>query len=602
MTEAELRDAGARADPDALLRMVQQEGERAARGKLRVYFGASAGVGKTFAMLTAARAAMAEGTDVAIGVVETHGRAETEALLAGLERLPMREVPYRGRVLHEFDLDGALARQPALILVDELAHSNAPGSRHPKRWQDIQELRAAGIDVWTTVNVQHLDSLNEAVGGITGIRVWETVPDAVFDGADEVVLVDLPADELLRRLKEGRVYLPEQARHAARHFFRKGNLIALRELALRRTAERVDHDVRAWRQSEPVQPVWRTREAVLACIGSGDDAEQVVRSARRLADQLDCDWHVVTVATPRLAPPSGACQGPPRGRDADGRAAGRAHRDAGRRGHGAGGGRLCAAPQPDQGGDRARAGRLAARRCVAGRTRAFAARAGPVAAGRRAGGVDRTAQLCRRAGEGLSRDRHHPCRRRYHSQPRSQPRPQPRTRRSAAAPRRRRAAGRHRHRRRGARGLPVGRGLVRRRLGAVGAGHAMVRRGQYRDAVSRRRDGRRAAARPRAGGIGLGAVGGSLRFLLRAASAVVRRHGRAVPADLRGAAVGGPGDRPADRGAARAGAGRGAARDRCAHAVRTCARTVVGADAGADRADRQSLPCARRSTPIRRSS
>lgn len=304
MTEAELRDAGARADPDALLRMVRQEGERAARGKLRVYFGASAGVGKTFAMLTAAKAAMAQGTDVAIGVVETHGRAETEALLAGLERLPMRDVPYRGRVLQEFDLDGALARRPALILVDELAHSNAPGSRHPKRWQDIQELRAAGIDVWTTVNVQHLDSLNEAVGGITGIRVWETVPDAVFDGADEVVLVDLPADELLRRLKEGRVYLPEQARHAARHFFRKGNLIALRELALRRTAERVDHDVRAWREAEPVQPVWRTREAVLGCIGSGDDAAQVVKSARRLAVQLDCDWHVVTVATPRLAPPS----------------------------------------------------------------------------------------------------------------------------------------------------------------------------------------------------------------------------------------------------------------------------------------------------------
>ncbi|WP_064572561.1 sensor histidine kinase [Cupriavidus gilardii] len=304
MTEAELRDTGARADPDALLRMVQQQGERAARGKLRVYFGASAGVGKTFAMLAAARAALAQGTDVAIGVVETHGRAETEALLAGLERLPMRDVPYRGRVLREFDLDGALARRPALILIDELAHSNAPGSRHPKRWQDIQELRAAGIDVWTTVNVQHLDSLNEAVGGITGIRVWETVPDAVFDGADEVVLVDLPADELLRRLKEGRVYLPEQARHAARHFFRKGNLIALRELALRRTAERVDHDVRAWRQSEPVQPVWRTREAVLACIGSGDDAAQVVKSARRLADQLDRDWHVVTVATPRLAPPS----------------------------------------------------------------------------------------------------------------------------------------------------------------------------------------------------------------------------------------------------------------------------------------------------------
>ncbi|SPA41184.1 sensor histidine kinase in two-component regulatory system wtih KdpE, regulation of potassium translocation [Cupriavidus taiwanensis] len=306
MSDAEFRVAGARPDPDALLQIVQAEGERAARGKLRVYFGASAGVGKTFAMLTAARAAAQQGTDVVIGIVETHGRAETEALISGLERLPMRNVPYRERVLKEFDLDAALARRPSLILVDELAHSNAPGSRHPKRWQDIQELQGAGIDVWTTVNVQHLDSLNEAVGGITGIRVWETVPDTVFDSADEVVLVDLPADELLRRMKEGKVYLPEQARHAARNFFRKGNLIALRELALRRTADRVDDDVRAWRQAQSVQAVWRTREAVLACIGSGDDAGQVVKSARRLAGQLDCDWHVVTIATPRLAPPSAA--------------------------------------------------------------------------------------------------------------------------------------------------------------------------------------------------------------------------------------------------------------------------------------------------------
>ncbi|MBP0628221.1 sensor histidine kinase KdpD [Cupriavidus sp. AcVe19-1a] len=306
MSDAEFREISARPDPDALLQLVQAEGERAARGRLRVYFGASAGVGKTFAMLTAARAAVQQGTDVVIGIVETHGRAETEALITGTERLPMKDVPYRERVLKEFDLDAALARHPALILVDELAHSNAPGSRHPKRWQDIQELQAAGIDVWTTVNVQHLDSLNEAVGGITGIRVWETVPDTVFDSADEVVLVDLPADELLRRLKEGKVYLPEQARHAARNFFRKGNLIALRELALRRTADRVDDDVRAWRQAEAVQAVWRTREAVLACIGSGDDAEQVVKSARRLAGQLDCDWHVVTIATPRLAPPSTA--------------------------------------------------------------------------------------------------------------------------------------------------------------------------------------------------------------------------------------------------------------------------------------------------------
>ncbi|MDE2203149.1 MAG: DUF4118 domain-containing protein [Burkholderiaceae bacterium] len=308
MPDATPRDFASRPDPDALLQRVQEDGARAARGKLRVYFGASAGVGKTFAMLSAARTLRARGVDVVLGVVETHGRAETEALIDGIERLPMRDVPYRERVLKAFDLDGALARRPALILMDELAHSNAPGSRHPKRWQDIQELLAAGIDVWTTVNVQHLDSLNEAVGGIAGIRVWETVPDTVFDGADEVVLVDLPADELLRRLHEGKVYLPEQARHAARNFFRKGNLIALRELALRRTADRVDDDVRAWRTREPVQPVWRTREAVLACVGSGDDAEQVVRSARRLAGQLDCDWHVVTVATPRLAPPSDAAR------------------------------------------------------------------------------------------------------------------------------------------------------------------------------------------------------------------------------------------------------------------------------------------------------
>lgn len=302
----ELRSPVERPDPDSLLQRMQEEGARAARGKLRVYFGASAGVGKTFAMLTAARSLREQGVDVVIGVVETHGRAETEALIDGIERLPMQDVPYRDRLLGEFDLDGALARRPALVLVDELAHSNAPGSRHPKRWQDIQELQSSGIDVWTTVNVQHLDSLNEAVGGITGIRVWETVPDAVFDSADEVILVDLPADELLRRLREGKVYLPEQARHAVRNFFRKGNLIALRELALRRTADRVDDDVRAYRRAESIQSVWRTREAVLACIGTGSDAEQVVRSARRLAGQLDCDCHVITVAAPRLAPASDA--------------------------------------------------------------------------------------------------------------------------------------------------------------------------------------------------------------------------------------------------------------------------------------------------------
>jgi two-component system, OmpR family, sensor histidine kinase KdpD len=294
--------ARARPDPDALLRDIDAAEKRAVRGRLRVYFGASAGVGKTYAMLAAARALHAQATQVLAGVVETHGRNDTAALLRDLDVLPRAALTHRGHTLHEFDLDGALRRHPQLILVDELAHSNAPGSRHAKRWQDVEELLAAGIDVWTTLNAQHLDSLNEAVGSITGVRVWETVPDAVFDAADEVVLVDLPPDELLRRLREGKVYLPDQARHAARNFFRKGNLIALRELALRRTADRVDDDVQAYRRDSAIANVWRTREAVLACLAAADGAESVVRGAHRLAQQLDCDLHVITVEVPRAAP------------------------------------------------------------------------------------------------------------------------------------------------------------------------------------------------------------------------------------------------------------------------------------------------------------
>lgn len=294
--------AGERPDPDALLKTLDDAARQAVRGKLRVYFGSSAGVGKTYAMLVAARAQAAQGISVLAGIVETHGRRETASLLEGLAVLPLKEVAYRGHVLKEFDLDGALAARPGLVLVDELAHSNAPGSRHAKRWQDIQELLAAGIDVWTTLNVQHLDSLNEAVGSITGVRVWETVPDEVFDAANEVILVDLSADELLRRLKEGKVYLPEQARHATRNFFRKGNLIALRELALRRTADHVDDDVQAYRRDRAIEPVWRTREAVVACIGPDIEAEYVIRSAHRLSQQLECDLHVVTIDTPRAAP------------------------------------------------------------------------------------------------------------------------------------------------------------------------------------------------------------------------------------------------------------------------------------------------------------
>ena len=288
-----------RRDPDALLVQVQEQERRAARGRLRIYFGASAGVGKTYAMLSAARQ-LASSRKVLVGIVETHGRAETEALLDGLDVLPRKRIDYRGKALAEFDIDAALALRPDLILVDELAHSNVAGSRHPKRWQDIDELLAAGIDVFTTVNVQHLESLNDVVGGITGVRVGETVPDMVFDEASEVVLVDLPADELLARLKLGKVYQAAQAKRAGQNFFRKGNLIALRELALRRTAERIGDDVRAYRVEKSIDVVWRTGTALLACVGPDPGAEGVVRSAARLAAQLGAEWHAVYVETPAL--------------------------------------------------------------------------------------------------------------------------------------------------------------------------------------------------------------------------------------------------------------------------------------------------------------
>ncbi|MES2832084.1 MAG: DUF4118 domain-containing protein [Pseudomonadota bacterium] len=291
---------GQRPDPDALLAHVQTLERKDARGKLRIYFGASAGVGKTYAMLVAARKLHADGHSVLVGVLETHGRAETAALLDGLDRLPQKPLAYRGKTIDEFDLDAALSRCPALVLVDELAHSNVPGSRHPKRWQDVEELLAAGIDVFTTVNVQHLESLNDVVGGITGIRVAETVPDTVFDAADEVVLVDLPADELLARLKNGMVYQAPQAERASQNFFRKGNLIALRELALRRTADRIEDDVRAYRVEKSIDAVWKTGGALLACVGPHGGGERVVRSTARLAGQLGADWHAVYVETPSL--------------------------------------------------------------------------------------------------------------------------------------------------------------------------------------------------------------------------------------------------------------------------------------------------------------
>ncbi|WP_293813688.1 sensor histidine kinase KdpD [uncultured Aquitalea sp.] len=289
-----------RPDPDALLEELKQDEIDARRGRLKIFFGACAGVGKTYAMLSAARLKQQEGVKVLVGVVETHGRKETEAQLDGLELLPRKQVAYKGHSLAEFDIDQALARAPELILIDEFAHSNVPGSRHVKRWQDVEELLAAGIDVYTTLNVQHLESLNDVVGQITGIVVRETLPDHVFDQADEVSLVDLPPDELLSRLAAGKVYIAHQAERAVKNFFRKGNLLALRELALRRTADRVDAQMRAYRADQSIRPVWHARERLLICVGDGPGTEKLIRAGKRLANSLDADWIAVFVETPAL--------------------------------------------------------------------------------------------------------------------------------------------------------------------------------------------------------------------------------------------------------------------------------------------------------------
>jgi len=287
-----------RPDPDALLARAKEEETRKTRGRLNVFFGAAAGVGKTYAMLEGAREQRAAGVDVVAGYVETHGRAETGALLRGLELLPPRLVEYRGAKLRELDLDGALARHPTLILVDELAHTNAPGARHTKRWQDVLELLDAGINVYTTVNVQHVESLNDVVAKITGVVVRETVPDSILEQADEVELIDLPPDDLLQRLKEGKVYVPELAQEAVRNFFRKGNLIALRELALRLTAERVDAQMRVYMRDHAIRKVWPAAERLLVCVGPSPYSARLVRSAKRMADRLGAEWIAVYVETP----------------------------------------------------------------------------------------------------------------------------------------------------------------------------------------------------------------------------------------------------------------------------------------------------------------
>jgi two-component system sensor histidine kinase KdpD len=245
-----------RPDPDELLGRAVSEEKRERRGKLKIFFGAAPGVGKTYAMLGAAQKRREEGVDIVVGVVETHGRKETEALLEGLEILPRRIQLHRGRDILEFDIDAALARRPSLMIIDELAHTNAPESRHKKRWQDVQELLDIGISVYTTVNVQHLESLNDIVQQITGVIVRETFPDSFLDQADEIELIDLPPTDLLQRLKEGKVYIPEQAEKAMKNFFRKGNLIALRELALRRTAEQVEEEMESYRRDAGVRAIW----------------------------------------------------------------------------------------------------------------------------------------------------------------------------------------------------------------------------------------------------------------------------------------------------------------------------------------------------------
>ena len=292
-----------RPDPDQLLKNIQSE--RPNRGRLKIFMGYAAGVGKTYAMLEAAHQRLQEGVDVVVGYVETHNRFETEELLKELRVVPRKQVTYHGVTLPEMDVDAILALHPALALVDEFAHTNAPGSRHPKRYQDVEELLDAGIDLYTTLNIQHLESLNDVVAQVTGVVVRETVPDRVIDEASEIEVIDLPPDELLQRLKEGKVYIPDQAARAIQEFFRKGNLTALREMSLRRAAERVDDQMRAYMQTRAILGPWPAAERLLVCISPNPLAERLVRTTRRLADELNAEWfaiYVELVSRPELDP------------------------------------------------------------------------------------------------------------------------------------------------------------------------------------------------------------------------------------------------------------------------------------------------------------
>ncbi|HVM77388.1 MAG TPA: sensor histidine kinase KdpD, partial [Stellaceae bacterium] len=295
MNSSDQANLDQRPSPEALLEAAEAE----RRGKLKIFLGAAPGVGKTYEMLEEAAARKREGIDVVIGVVETHGRLETEQLVRGLEAIPRRQIEYRGRVLDEMDIDAILARAPKLVLIDELAHTNAPGSRHPKRYLDVEELLAAGIDVYTTLNIQHVESLNDVVAQITRIRVRETVPDGIIDRADEIEVVDLTPGDLIQRLNEGKVYVKDQAQRALRHYFSPGNLTALRELALRRTAQRVDAQMLTYMQAHAIAGPWAAADRLLVCVNESPLSAQVVRQGRRIADQLKAKWTALYVETPR---------------------------------------------------------------------------------------------------------------------------------------------------------------------------------------------------------------------------------------------------------------------------------------------------------------
>src|SRR3954464_9474869 len=291
------RDPEQRPSPEALLEAARREEGRT--GKLKIFVGAAPGVGKTYEMLQSAHARKKAGADVVVGVVETHSRAETEALLNGLEVLPRRKLIYKEQTLEEMDLDALIARRPQIALVDELAHTNAPGSRHPKRYLDVEELLSHGIDVYTAVNIQHIESLNDVVAQITHVRVRETVPDKVFDRADAIELIDLTPDDLIQRLKEGKVYVPKQAERALEHYFSPGNLTALRELALRHTAERVDEQLLSHMQANAIAGPWAAGERILVCVSEESRAPGLVRAARRLADRLHAPWTAIAIETRR---------------------------------------------------------------------------------------------------------------------------------------------------------------------------------------------------------------------------------------------------------------------------------------------------------------